>query len=102
MTRSWSERRSRSSVRACSPRITPGWPGRSTTSWCRESPPTHGARGGRWSMLETAREVLEGEEAWVVGGAVRDELLGRELVDLDIALRDPKEAARAYARRSGV
>jgi Poly A polymerase head domain len=52
-------------------------------------------------MLDTAREVLEGQEAWVVGGAVRDELLGRELVDLDIALRDPKQAARAYARRSG-
>jgi hypothetical protein len=52
-------------------------------------------------MLETAREVLEGQEAWVVGGAVRDELLGRELVDLDIALRDPRQAARAYARRSG-
>src|SRR5438477_12813091 len=52
-------------------------------------------------MLETAREVLAGEEAWVVGGAVRDELLGRELLDLDIAVRDPKRAARAYAKRSG-
>jgi tRNA nucleotidyltransferase/poly(A) polymerase len=52
-------------------------------------------------MLETAREVLAGEEAWVVGGAVRDELLGRELIDLDIAMRDPKRAARAYAKRSG-
>ena len=52
-------------------------------------------------MLETAREVLAGEEAWVVGGAVRDELLGRELVDLDIAVRDPASAARAYAKRSG-
>jgi hypothetical protein len=52
-------------------------------------------------MLETAREVLEGHEAWVVGGAVRDELLGRELVDLDIATREPKKAARAYADRSG-
>src|SRR5205085_5855832 len=52
-------------------------------------------------MLETAREVLAGEEAWVVGGAVRDELLGRELLDLDIAVRDPAGAARAYARRSG-
>jgi tRNA nucleotidyltransferase/poly(A) polymerase len=52
-------------------------------------------------MLEIAREVLEGQEAWVVGGAVRDELLRRALVDLDIALRDPKRAARAYARRSG-
>ena len=52
-------------------------------------------------MLELARELLDGTEAWVVGGAVRDELLGRELVDLDIAVRDPKKAARAYAKRSG-
>jgi hypothetical protein len=50
-------------------------------------------------MLELAREVLAGQEAWVVGGAVRDELLGRELVDLDIAVRDPQAAARAYAKR---
>ena len=28
-------------------------------------------------MRELARELLAGEEAWVVGGAVRDELLGR-------------------------
>src|SRR6187399_2559121 len=52
-------------------------------------------------MLELAQEVLAGEEAWVVGGAVRDELLGRELVDLDIAVRDPRTAARAFAKRSG-
>ncbi len=52
-------------------------------------------------MRELARELLTGEEAWVVGGAVRDELLGREVVDLDIACRDPERAARAYARRSG-
>ena len=52
-------------------------------------------------MLEMAQKVLAGEEAWVVGGAVRDELLGRELVDLDIATREPKRAARAYAKRSG-
>jgi tRNA nucleotidyltransferase/poly(A) polymerase len=47
-------------------------------------------------MLERAREVLLGEEAWIVGGAVRDELLGREMVDLDIACRDPEGAARRY------
>ncbi len=51
-------------------------------------------------MLELAQEVLVGQEAWVVGGAVRDELLGRELVDLDIAVREPKKAARAYGKRS--
>jgi hypothetical protein len=52
-------------------------------------------------MRDLAREVLQGEEAWVVGGAIRDELLGREVVDLDIACRDPKQAARAYAQRAG-
>jgi hypothetical protein len=47
-------------------------------------------------MLDRARKVLAGEEAWVVGGAVRDELLGRPLVDLDIACREPEAAARRY------
>ena len=51
-------------------------------------------------MLDAAQEILEGEEAWIVGGAVRDELLGRPLVDLDIACREPETAARRYARRS--
>jgi tRNA nucleotidyltransferase/poly(A) polymerase len=52
-------------------------------------------------MRELVEELLSGEEAWIVGGAVRDELLGRPLVDLDVACRKPEEAARAYARRSG-
>lgn len=52
-------------------------------------------------MRELAQEVLQGEEAWVVGGAVRDELLGREVVDLDVACRRPEAAARDYAKRSG-
>src|SRR5919198_2425743 len=77
------------------------WRGRSTTSSSAGSGRTRGGRAGRSSMLELAREVLGGEDAWVVGGAVRDELLGRELVDLDIAIREPEQAARAYARRSG-
>ena len=49
-------------------------------------------------MLEQAREVLEGEEAWIVGGAVRDEALARPLVDLDIACRDPEQAARRFSK----
>jgi hypothetical protein len=51
-------------------------------------------------MVERAREVLAGEEAWIVGGAVRDELLGRPVVDLDVACNDPEGAARRYARGS--
>jgi hypothetical protein len=52
-------------------------------------------------MDELAREILAGEEAWIVGGAVRDELLGRDVIDLDVACRSPEGAAREYAKRSG-
>ncbi len=52
-------------------------------------------------MIEPIREVLHGEEAWIVGGAVRDELLGRPIVDLDVACAEPERAARAFAKRVG-
>lgn len=52
-------------------------------------------------MDELVAELLGGEEAWVVGGAIRDELLGRPVLDLDVACREPEDAARRYARRSG-
>ena len=52
--------------------------------------------------LDAARDVLGGHEAWIVGGAVRDRLLGRATTDLDLAVKeDPKEAARALARATG-
>ncbi len=47
------------------------------------------------------RAALDGREGWIVGGGVRDELLGRPVVDLDVATREPQEAARAYARLHG-
>jgi poly(A) polymerase-like protein len=46
-------------------------------------------------------ELFGGEEAWIVGGAVRDQALGRPVIDLDVALAQPERAARAYANRSG-
>lgn len=49
-------------------------------------------------MLDRARDALAGEEAWIVGGAVRDELLARPVVDVDIACREPESAARRYGR----
>jgi hypothetical protein len=52
-------------------------------------------------MDERIGEVLEGEEAWVVGGAVRDELLGRPVLDVDIACRDPRAAAHRFAKQFG-
>jgi hypothetical protein len=52
-------------------------------------------------MDEIVRDVLAGADAWFVGGAVRDELLGRPVIDVDVVCRDPAEAARAYAKRSG-
>ena len=77
-----------------------GWRRRSTTRSCRGSSRAPAAPDGLCSMLEAAQEVLAGEKAWIVGGAVRDELLGRALVDLDIACREPEAAARRYARLS--
>jgi len=46
-------------------------------------------------MDELVRDVLADDEAWFVGGAVRDELLGRRVVDVDVVCRDPASAARA-------
>jgi poly(A) polymerase len=52
--------------------------------------------------LEAARDALAGRQAWLVGGAVRDRLLGRPTDDVDIALEgDPREAAKAIARATG-
>jgi hypothetical protein len=48
-------------------------------------------------MDSRIRTAVAGVEAYVVGGAVRDELLGREIVDIDIATPDPEVAARIYA-----
>src|SRR5215831_16465364 len=47
------------------------------------------------------REIVGGEDAWIVGGAVRDMLLGRSVLDLDVACADPRDAARRYAKRFG-
>jgi tRNA nucleotidyltransferase/poly(A) polymerase len=52
-------------------------------------------------MDDLVAEVLVGEEGWFVGGAVRDELLGRPVLDVDVVCADPKAAARAYATASG-
>ena len=52
--------------------------------------------------MEAVREVLCGQDAWIVGGAVRDRLLGRPTTDLDLALPvDPRAAARELARATG-
>jgi poly(A) polymerase len=48
--------------------------------------------------LDVARTALAGTPAWLVGGAVRDELLGRNTADLDVVVDgDPAQAARAVA-----
>jgi poly(A) polymerase len=49
--------------------------------------------------VRAAREALPGARAWIVGGAVRDALLGRPIVDVDLAVEGrPEDAARAVAR----
>ena len=49
--------------------------------------------------LAVARSALAGTPAWLVGGAVRDRLLGRAVSDLDLVVAgDVRAAARALAR----
>lgn len=52
-------------------------------------------------MDELVSELLVGEDAWIVGGAIRDQLLGRSVLDLDVVCREPERAARRYAKRAG-
>ncbi len=55
-------------------------------------------RGAPIAVL-AAEALDEPDAAWIVGGAVRDALLGVEIDDLDIAIAaDPREAALAMAR----
>jgi Poly A polymerase head domain len=58
-------------------------------------------RGGWFAMDERVAEILAGEQAWIVGGAVRDRLLGRAVIDIDVACDDPSAAADRFARRFG-
>ena len=49
--------------------------------------------------LALARDALAGQETWLVGGALRDRLLGRPVVDVDLIVAgEPRAAARALAR----
>ncbi|HKA67259.1 MAG TPA: HDIG domain-containing protein [Solirubrobacterales bacterium] len=54
-------------------------------------------------LVAAARRALAGDEgAWVVGGAVRDAALERDVADLDLAVAgDPGTAARAIAAELG-
>jgi poly(A) polymerase len=53
-------------------------------------------------VKDELRRALAGEDAWIVGGSVRDELLGRRVTDYDLAVPgDPKKAARAIANEVG-
>jgi putative nucleotidyltransferase with HDIG domain len=52
--------------------------------------------------VRAAQEALAGRDAWIVGGAVRDAALGRDVVDVDMAVAgDEREAARAVAATGG-
>ena len=52
--------------------------------------------------LAAARSALAGERAWLVGGAVRDRLLGRETDDVDIAVAgDARPYASKLAKATG-
>ena len=48
--------------------------------------------------LDAARRALAGERAWLVGGAVRDRLLGRPTSDFDVVVDGDPGAGRARDR----
>ena len=56
------------------------------------------------SPLALAREQLAGQEAWLVGGAVRDDLLGRmpaeSAPDIDVVVPGPPQPAAEAIRRA--
>jgi poly(A) polymerase len=58
---------------------------------------------GSAPAVRAANEALGGrDDAWIVGGAVRDAVLGREVIDLDLAVgSDERGAARAIADAVG-
>lgn len=60
-------------------------------------------RLGAAPIVEATRAALrDGDPTWIVGGAVRDAVLGREVSDLDLAVAgDPGAAARAIAQEIG-
>jgi poly(A) polymerase len=52
--------------------------------------------------LRAARDALAGEDAWLVGGAIRDRLLGRPVTDVDLVCDgDVRAAARRLGRAAG-
>jgi len=57
----------------------------------------------KWGpAVEAARDALAGERAWLVGGTVRDTLLGRGVTDVDVVVAgDPEATARALGRALG-
>jgi poly(A) polymerase len=60
------------------------------------SEPAHG------QALRAVRAALADTPAWLVGGAPRDRVLGRDTLDLDVVLdTSPATAARAIARAAG-
>jgi putative nucleotidyltransferase with HDIG domain len=53
-------------------------------------------------VIDVLREALSGERAWLVGGALRDRLLGRPTPDLDVVVEgDVRAAARRLGRGAG-
>jgi poly(A) polymerase len=61
------------------------------------------ARLAESDAVAAAHEALAGtDNVWVVGGAVRDAVIGREVVDVDVAIAgDEAAAARAIAKAAG-
>src|SRR5208283_5079938 len=68
----------------------------------RDARPAAGRAAEMSDGLRAARAALADQRAWLVGGAVRDRILGRSTGDLDVVVDgDPGAAARAVADAAG-
>jgi putative nucleotidyltransferase with HDIG domain len=62
------------------------------------------ALAGQPAVVAARHALAAAGEVWIVGGALRDALLDRPVVDLDLAVAtiSPEDAARAVAQAAGV
>jgi tRNA nucleotidyltransferase/poly(A) polymerase len=61
-----------------------------------------GALGAAQAVAVTRAALGERADTWIVGGAVRDAIVGRAVTDLDLVVADgEEEVARLIARSAG-
>src|SRR5262252_6380739 len=89
-------------MRRSGPRSGRGCARRSTTRSCATSRRDVGGSSTSSSTPDPLQALPPVDGAWLVGGSVRDLLMGRPVIDIDLVVeRDPGTVAREIARSGG-